>query len=124
MVQQSNDVLVEMSDRAVEKALALLRERGDEKSALRVFVQGGGCSGFQYGMAIAGKVEEDDLVMERSGLKVLVDPQSAPMLKGAQIDFVEDPMSSGFSISNPNAPQGGGCSCGAGGGQGGGGRCG
>ena len=130
MVQQSNDVLVAISDRAVEKALELLRERGEGESVLRVFVAGGGCSGYQYGMAIAKGAESDDLVMARGDLTVIVDPQSAPMLQGAEIDFIEDTMQSGFSISNPNVPQGGGCSCGAGapagcgGGQGaGGGNC-
>ncbi len=130
MVQQSNDVLVAISDRAVEKALELLRERGQGESVLRVFVAGGGCSGYQYGMAIAKGAESDDLVMSRGDLTVIVDPQSAPMLQGAEIDFIEDTMQSGFSISNPNVPQGGGCSCGAGapagcgGGQGaGGGNC-
>ena len=130
MVQQSNHVLVAISDRAVEKALELLRERGQGESVLRVFVAGGGCSGYQYGMAIAKGAESDDLVMSRGDLTVIVDPQSAPMLQGAEIDFIEDTMQSGFSISNPNVPQGGGCSCGAGapagcgGGQGaGGGNC-
>jgi iron-sulfur cluster assembly accessory protein len=123
MVQQSNDVPVAMTDRAVEKALELLRERGEGKSMLRVFVAGGGCSGYQYGMAIAPGSESGDLVMERGELKIIIDPQSAPLLSGAQIDFVDDPMSSGFSITNPNAPQGGGCACGAGGGQGGGSCC-
>ena len=130
MVQQTNDVLVAISDRAVEKALELLRERGQGESVLRVFVAGGGCSGYQYGMAIATGAESDDLVMSRGDLTVIVDPQSAPMLQGAEIDFIEDTMQSGFSISNPNVPQGGGCSCGAGapagcgGGQGaGGGNC-
>jgi len=119
VVQQSEDVLVAMSDRAVEKALELLRERGQGESMLRVFVAGGGCSGYQYGMAITQKAEADDIVMSRGDLTVLVDPMSAPMLVGASIDFVEDTMQSGFSISNPNAPAGGGCSCGAGGGGGG-----
>jgi len=130
VVQQTNDVLVAISDRAVEKALELLRERGQGESVLRVFVAGGGCSGYQYGMAIAKGAESDDLVMSRGDLTVIVDPQSAPMLQGAEIDFIEDTMQSGFSISNPNVPQGGGCSCGAGapagcgGGQGaGGGNC-
>jgi iron-sulfur cluster assembly protein len=115
VVQQANEVLVAISDRAVEKALELLRERGEGESVLRVFVAGGGCSGYQYGMAIAKAAEAGDLVMQRGDLTVIVDPQSAPMLEGAEIDFVEDTMQSGFSISNPNAPQGGGCSCGAGG---------
>ena len=119
MVQQTDDVLVAMSDRAVEKALELLRERGQGESLLRVFVAGGGCSGYQYGMAIAKSAEQDDIVMSRGDLTVIVDPQSAPMLVGASIDFIEDTMQSGFSISNPNVPAGGGCSCGAGGGGGG-----
>jgi iron-sulfur cluster assembly accessory protein len=124
MVQQSNDVLVAMTDRAVEKALELLRERGQGESMLRVFVAGGGCSGYQYGMAVAPGSDEGDLVMQRGDLTVIVDPQSAPLLQGAEIDFIDDPMRAGFSISNPNVPEGGGCACGAGGGgHGGGGSC-
>lgn len=103
--------IVSITNRATEKVKDLLRTQGDSHGALRVFVAGGGCSGYQYGMALAKKAEKEDLVVEQSGVTVLVDPESAPLLKGAEIDYVEDVMKSGFTISNPNAVQG--CACGS-----------
>ncbi len=103
--------MITISDKAAEKAKRLLQERGSEAAALRVFVAGGGCSGYQYGMAIAQEAEEDDFVFEHGGVKVLVDPESAPLLKGAEIDYVEDIMKSGFTIFNPNAVRS--CACGS-----------
>jgi iron-sulfur cluster assembly protein len=78
---------------------------------LRVFVVGGGCSGFQYGMAIAEQADADDTVIEAEGARIVVDPDSVPMLSGAEIDFVEDLMKSGFTIYNPNAVSS--CACGS-----------
>lgn len=103
--------MITISDKAAEKAKHLLKERGAETGALRVFVAGGGCSGYQYGMTIAQEAEEDDFVVEHAGVKVLVDPESAPLLKGAEIDYVEDIMKSGFTIFNPNAVRS--CACGS-----------
>ena len=102
---------VTITDKAAEKAIALLKDRGQENAALRVFVVGGGCSGYQYGMAIAQEREEDDIVIERSGVTVLVDPESLPLMQGAEIDYVDDLMKSGFTIFNPNAVKG--CACGS-----------
>ena len=103
--------MITITDKAAEKAKTLLKEKGAESGALRVFVAGGGCSGYQYGMSLAQEIEEDDLVLEQSGVKVLVDPESAPLLKGAEIDYVEDVMKSGFTIFNPNAVKS--CACGS-----------
>ena len=103
--------MITITDTAADKAKKLIAEKGVEGGALRVFVAGGGCSGYQYGMTLAQEVEEDDFVLEHSGVKVLVDPESAPLLKGAQIDYVEDVMKSGFTIFNPNAVKS--CSCGS-----------
>jgi iron-sulfur cluster assembly protein len=103
--------LVTITDRAAEKASKLLQERGLENGALRVFVVGGGCSGYQYGMALAQEREPDDLVIEMSGVAVLVDPDSAQYVGGAEIDYVEDIMKSGFTIFNPNAVKS--CACGS-----------
>jgi iron-sulfur cluster assembly protein len=110
MVQEIESV-VSITDKAAEKALALLKDRGQENAALRVFVVGGGCSGYQYGMAIANEREEGDIVLERNGVTVLVDPESAPLMRGAEIDYVDDIMKSGFTIFNPNAVKG--CACGS-----------
>src|SRR5690606_21656643 len=108
---QIQDTLVTITDRAAEKAKALLEARELPDGALRVFVAGGGCSGFQYGMALARSAEEDDLVLEQQGVKIVVDPESAQYLKGAEIDYVDDIMKSGFSIYNPNAVRS--CACGS-----------
>jgi iron-sulfur cluster assembly protein len=110
MVQEAQEV-VSITDKAAERAIALLKDRGVEDGALRVFVVGGGCSGYQYGMAIAHGREEDDIVIERAGVTVLVDPESAPLMRGAEIDYVDDLMKSGFTIFNPNAVKS--CACGS-----------
>jgi len=110
MVQEV-EAIVTITDKAAEKAIAILKDKGAETAALRVFVVGGGCSGYQYGMAIAQDREEDDIVIERAGVTVLVDPESAPLMRGAEIDYVDDLMKSGFTIFNPNAVKG--CACGS-----------
>lgn len=104
-------VLVNITDKAAEKARALLTARELPEGALRVFVAGGGCSGYQYGMALARSAEEDDIVIEQLGVRILVDPESAQYLSGAEIDYVDDIMKSGFSIFNPNATKS--CACGS-----------
>ncbi len=103
--------VVTITDKAVEKAKEVLQDRGISEGALRLFIAGGGCSGYQYGMALAPEAEEDDLVIEMDGLKLVVDPDSAPLLIGAEIDYVEDLMKSGFTIYNPNASKT--CACGS-----------
>ena len=102
--------MLTITEKAALKARELLRERGLERGALRVFVAGGGCAGYQYGMALAQQAEEDDLVIEQRGLKLVVDPDSALLLEGAEIDYVDDLMRSGFTIYNPNAAKS--CACG------------
>jgi len=109
MVTES--AIVTITDKAAEKARNILSERGIENGALRVFVVSGGCSGYQYGMAIARSREEDDIAIEASGVTLLVDVESAPLLDGAEVDYVEDLMKSGFTIFNPNATRS--CACGS-----------
>ena len=109
MVTES--AIVTITDKAAEKARNILSERGIENGALRVFVVSGGCSGYQYGMAIARSREEDDIAIEASGVTLLVDAESAPLLDGAEVDYVEDLMKSGFTIFNPNATRS--CACGS-----------
>ena len=104
-------LVISLTDRASEKVRSFLQEKGTEGGALRVFVAGGGCAGYQYGMALAEEAEEQDFIIERGGVRLLVDPESAPLLSGAEIDYVEDIMRSGFSIFNPNAVQS--CACGS-----------
>lgn len=102
--------MLTMTDKAAEKAKALFEEKGVADAGLRVFVVGGGCSGYQYGMALAREFEDEDLVIEHSGVKLVVDPDSAPLLEGAEIDYVDDLMKAGFTIYNPNASRS--CACG------------
>jgi len=103
--------LVNVTDKAAEKAKQLLAERNVVGGALRVFVVGGGCSGYQYGMAIARQVEEGDISIEVNGVTILVDEERAPLMDGAEVDYVEDLMKSGFTIFNPNATKS--CACGS-----------
>jgi iron-sulfur cluster assembly accessory protein len=107
----TGNAIVTVTDKAAEKAKAILTERGVENGALRVFVVSGGCSGYQYGMAIARSREEDDIAIEASGITLLVDAESAPLLEGAEVDYVDDLMKSGFTIFNPNATHS--CACGS-----------
>jgi iron-sulfur cluster insertion protein len=100
---------VMVTSRAQEKASALLRERDLEQGLLRVFVVGAGCSGVQYGMALSGEADDDDTVLNLGTVKLVVDSQSLPFVEGAQIDFLEEDLRSGFTITNPSAPSGGGC---------------
>lgn len=108
---QTDTPLVTITERAAAKAKSLLESRQLPEGALRVFVAGGGCSGYQYGMALARATEEDDIVLEQYGVRIVIDPESAVYLKGAEIDYVEDVMKSGFSIFNPNAVRS--CACGS-----------
>jgi iron-sulfur cluster assembly protein len=103
--------MLTITETAAVKVKNLLKEKDAEQGALRVFVAGGGCSGYQYGMALAQEKEEDDLLIEEQGVRLFVDPESAPLLKGAEIDYVEDVMKSGFTIFNPNAVKS--CACGS-----------
>ncbi len=103
--------LVSITPSAATKAIALLEAREVKDGALRVFVAGGGCSGFQYGMAVAREKEDDDIVIDSNGVTIVVDPESAQHLRGAEIDYVDDIMKSGFAINNPNAVKS--CACGS-----------
>ena len=106
-----NATIITVTDKAAEKAKSILADKGVENGALRVFVVGGGCSGYQYGMAIARNREDDDIAIDVGGLTILVDAESAPLIDGAEVDYVEDIMKSGFTIFNPNATHS--CACGS-----------
>ncbi len=102
--------LVTITPKAAEKVIAFMSEEADKPEFLRVYVQGGGCSGLSYGMGFEKKAEEDDLVIEENGVKMLIDSYSADYLKGANIDYIESLMGAGFKINNPNVTKS--CSCG------------
>jgi len=101
--------MITLTDAAVEKVKDLMSKQEKKDSALRVFVQGGGCAGFRYGMAFDDATDETDQVLEFSGLKVIVDEMSQPYLDGANVDYVEGLDGSGFSITNPNVESSCGC---------------
>jgi iron-sulfur cluster insertion protein len=99
------------SDNAVNKVKELIAEEGNPELKLRVFVSGGGCSGFQYGFTFDEVSNEDDTVLEKSGVTLLVDPMSYQYLVGAEIDYAEGLEGSQFVIKNPNATST--CGCGS-----------
>jgi iron-sulfur cluster insertion protein len=102
---------VYVSDSAVAKVKSLIEEEGNNDLKLRVYVTGGGCSGFQYGFTFDEAVTEDDSVVEKNGVKVLVDSMSYPYLVGAKVDYEEGLQGSKFVIQNPNASST--CGCGS-----------
>ena len=97
------------SDSAAEKVRQLIDEEGNPDLKLRVFVQGGGCSGFQYGFTFDEVVNEDDTTMEKNGVTLLIDSMSYQYLVGAEIDYKEDLEGAQFVIKNPNATTTCGC---------------
>ena len=104
---QSDEIT--LTESAAEAVQGLLKDRGVQDHALRVFIAGGGCSGYQYGMALEGEPRDTDMVISQHGVKVVVDDVSINYLRGATIDFVNDVMASGFKIDNPNASSACGC---------------
>jgi iron-sulfur cluster insertion protein len=105
--------LINVTEAAAGKIRELLNEEGKTESGLRVFVQGGGCSGFQYGLMIEeGEAKtEADQTIESNGVRLFVDPISVRYLKGAEVDFVDSLAGGGFTIRNPNAKST--CGCGS-----------
>ena len=102
--------MINVSETAAVKITELLTEENKSGSALRVFVQGGGCSGFQYGLMIEENGQgAGDHVFESHGVKLYVDPISVRYLKGAEVDFVDTVTGGGFTIKNPNATSTCGC---------------
>ena len=108
---EANKPLLTLTDAAIEKVKYFASTMPDSaEKPLRIFVQGGGCSGFQYGFQFDEKKEGDN-VLEQGGIQILVDPQSATYLKDATVNYVEDFRGAGFAVENPNAT-GGSCGCG------------
>jgi iron-sulfur cluster insertion protein len=99
------------TDSAADKVKQLIEEEGNADLKLRVFVQGGGCSGFQYGFTFDEATNEDDTVMEKNGVKLLIDAMSYQYLVGAEIDYKDGLEGAQFVIKNPNATTT--CGCGS-----------
>ena len=125
--------IVSISEAAAREIKSVMEKQGKPDASLRVYVAGGGCSGFQYGMQLSTETEDGDNVSEMHGVRVVVDSMSAQYLQGATIDWEGSPLGGGFKIENPNAVKscgcgqsfqskdqpeaesGGGCGCGSGG---------
>ena len=110
-VTTTEQAAITLTEKAATEIKGLFEQQGIANAALRVFVSGGGCSGLQYGMAIAEEVEEGDLEFEQHSVRILGDPLSVNYMAGASIDYVEDMMGGGFKIDNPNATRS--CGCGS-----------
>jgi iron-sulfur cluster insertion protein len=103
--------MITITDSAVAKLKGILAEETNPESKLRIFVQGGGCSGMQYGFTLDDVENEDDFKLSVQDVEVLVDSMSGQYLTGATVDYKETEMGSNFSISNPNAQTT--CGCGS-----------
>lgn len=106
-----NDETIVLTDSAAAKVSELLAEEGNEDLKLRVYITGGGCSGFQYGFTFDDMVNDDDIQVVKNGVTVLIDSMSLQYLSGAEIDYKEDLSGSQFVIRNPNATTT--CGCGS-----------
>ncbi|HZJ95389.1 MAG TPA: iron-sulfur cluster insertion protein ErpA [Thiopseudomonas sp.] len=102
---------MQFSQGAARKVKALVEEEGNPRLKLRVFITGGGCSGFEYGFTFDEEVAEDDTVVNRDGVTLVVDPMSFQYLVGAEVDYIEGLEGSRFIINNPNATTT--CGCGS-----------
>ena len=109
MVGLMLDTNIQMSARAADKVSELIQDEGNDGLKLRVFVTGGGCSGFSYGFTFDDDIARDDTVVRRSGVTMVVDPMSYQYLVGAEVDFKEDLQGSQFVVTNPNASSTCGC---------------
>lgn len=107
-MSETTDLPVSLTDKAARR-IARVLSREAPGSALRISVEGGGCSGFQYKYDIVAGRDAEDVVLARDGATVLIDPVSLPFMEGAEIDFVDDLMGQSFQIRNPNAVASCGC---------------
>jgi iron-sulfur cluster assembly accessory protein len=110
IAERGTDHLLTLTPAAAVKIKELMAEEPEsEATVLRVAIQGGGCSGFQYGLGFDSGAVEGDIELELEGVQVVVDPFSAPYLRGARVDFLNGLQESGFKIDNPNATASCGC---------------
>ncbi|OZT13151.1 iron-sulfur cluster assembly accessory protein [Priestia aryabhattai] len=106
----SQDIL-EITEAASFQIKDMMKEHEEENAYLRVTINGGGCSGLSYGMGFAHEVSENDMQFEQHGIQILVDKESASILKGVKIDYKQSMLGGGFTIDNPNAIAS--CGCGS-----------
>lgn len=110
-IKTENQSALIFTENAAYKVKHLIEEEGNNNLKLRVFISGGGCSGFQYGFTFDETVNEDDFVIEKEGIKLLIDSMSFQYLMGAEIDYQENPQGAQFVIRNPSAAST--CGCGS-----------
>jgi len=103
--------VVSLTDAAAAKLAELTKEETNPQIGLRVYVYSGGCSGYRYGMMLEDQPTADDNVLHANGVRVYIDTNSVPLIKGSQIDYVDTLMGAGFTVNNPNAVSG--CGCGS-----------
>jgi iron-sulfur cluster assembly accessory protein len=108
MLHSPTPLKITLTAKAAEKIKAAMEKQGKSNGGLRLYVSGGGCSGFQYGLAF-DEQSDGDQVLEAHGVKLLVDEQSAQYLEGSEVDYVESVMGEGFKVNNPNATETCGC---------------
>jgi iron-sulfur cluster assembly accessory protein len=110
VLARSAEIMINLTEAATLKVKGILEQEKENipQGGLRIYVQGGGCSGFSYGMVL-DEAAEGDQVFEKEGIRVIVDPMSLRYLEGAEVDYKEDLMGGGFAIKNPNATSTCGC---------------
>ena len=108
MLHSPSTLKITMTEKAAEKVKLAMQKQEKPKAGLRLYVAGGGCSGFQYGLAFDDK-NDDDHVIDSHGVTLLIDEQSAQYLEGSEVDYVESVMGEGFQVNNPNATETCGC---------------
>ena len=111
VAEQFNPPVLLLTDKAIAKVKSLREDEGNDELKLRIFVTGGGCSGFQYGFTFDQIVADDDTVVEKDGVTALVDPMSYQYVAGAEVDYLEGLEGSRFVVNNPNAETT--CGCGS-----------
>jgi len=107
----ADELLVSLTDAAAAKVSELRAREGKDSAALRLFVKSGGCSGFSYGLAFDERIADDDRIEHHGSVPIVIDAFSAQYVNGAEIDYVDSLMGSGFAINNPNAVSS--CACGS-----------
>lgn len=110
-VQSQDPVVMSLTDNAAAKVQNLISEEGNDRLKLRVYVTGGGCSGFQYGFSFDEEVNEDDTVINNKGANLLIDPLSYQYLVGSKVDYIEGLEGARFVVNNPMASTT--CGCGS-----------
>ena len=100
---------VSISENAAIRAKGMLEAQQKDNAGVRVFIKSGGCSGYQYGMAIDDRELEGDTIVTHRGIKLLVDRMSIDLLRGSEVDFVDNMMGGGFTVNNPNVTSNCGC---------------